>query len=135
LLVSDECPACHRAEQVWDRYLGNSIEKVNLNSLPHELREQIQDNKGRIATPQFIVVLSDGRVLGTIPAIPSAEEILATCALCGGEEDLKRCNICGGIFLCPRCRRRYFRRGLAALSYWLRGWWTDDLGLRRRKIN
>jgi len=132
LVVGQGCPACELAEQAWSRYFGDGIEKADFDSLPSELREQLQDDEGRVTVPQFAVILPDRRVLGTIPAIPPAEELFATCALCGTEENLKRCEICGGIFLCPRCQRRYFRRGLAALSHLLRGWWKDDLGIKRR---
>jgi len=132
LVVSRDCPACGLAERVWSRYFGDSIEKAELSSLDPGLREQLEDEEKKITTPQFAVVLSDGRVLGTLPAIPSGEELLATCALCGSEENLERCNLCGGIYLCPRCRRRHARRLLAGLSKLLLGWWKDDLGIKRR---
>jgi len=132
-ITQDGCPACDLSRRVFRKYLGNGITEVSLSDLPEELTRKIWGDETP-KTPHFAVVLPDGEVLHAWSAIPEPEQLLTdSCALCGTEENLERCNICGGIYLCPRCRRRYFRRGLASLSYWLRGYWRDDHGLRRRR--
>jgi len=86
-----------------------------LEKIPKELAVRIWEDEPP-SVPYFAVILPDGEVLHSWSAIPEPEQLLAdSCALCGTEENLERCNICGGIYLCPRCRRRYFRRGLASL--------------------
>jgi len=132
-ITSRGCPACDLSRRVFSKYIGDSIIEIPLEEIPEELAEKIWEGESR-STPYFAVILPDGEVLHSWSAIPEPEQWLAdTCALCGTEENLKCCSICGGIFLCDRCRKRYFRRTIASLSYLIRGFWRDDFGIKRRR--